>query len=47
MTVKVTPVTKVAQTLQPRFVAGDPPDVIDNSGAGRSGSIPSGISWPS
>ena len=33
VTVKVTPVTKVAQTLQPRFVAGDPPDVIDNSGA--------------
>jgi N-acetylglucosamine transport system substrate-binding protein len=33
VTVKVTPTTKVAQTLQPRFVAGDPPDVIDNSGA--------------
>src|SRR4029453_13575745 len=26
VTVKVTPTTKVAQTLQPRFVAGDPPD---------------------
>jgi N-acetylglucosamine transport system substrate-binding protein len=37
VTVKVTPVTKVAQTLQPRFVAGDPPDVIDNSGAGEIG----------
>jgi N-acetylglucosamine transport system substrate-binding protein len=37
VTVKVTPVTKVAQTLQPRFVAGDPPDVIDNSGAGLIG----------
>jgi len=37
VTVKVTPVTKVAQTLQPRFVAGNPPDVIDNSGAGLIG----------
>ena len=37
VTVKVTPVTKVAQTLQPRFVAGNPPDVIDNSGAGQIG----------
>jgi N-acetylglucosamine transport system substrate-binding protein len=33
-TVKVTPATKLAQTLQPRFVAGNPPDVIDNSGEG-------------
>ena len=32
-TVKVTPTTNIAQTLQPRFVAGNPPDVIDNSGA--------------
>ena len=37
VTVKVTPTTKVAQTLQPRFVAGDPPDVIDNSGADQIG----------
>ena len=37
VTVKVTPTTKVAQTLQPRFVAGDPPDVIDNSGADAIG----------
>jgi N-acetylglucosamine transport system substrate-binding protein len=37
VTVKVTPTTKVAQTLQPRFVAGNPPDVIDNSGAGLIG----------
>jgi N-acetylglucosamine transport system substrate-binding protein len=37
VTVKVTPVTKVAQSLQPRFVAGDPPDVVDNSGAGEIG----------
>jgi N-acetylglucosamine transport system substrate-binding protein len=33
-TVKVTAATNIAQTLQPRFVAGNPPDVIDNSGAG-------------
>ena len=33
-TVDVTPATNLAQTLQPRFVAGNPPDVIDNSGAG-------------
>jgi N-acetylglucosamine transport system substrate-binding protein len=33
-TVKVSPATKLAQTLQPRFVAGNPPDVIDNSGEG-------------
>ncbi|MEU6859314.1 N-acetylglucosamine/diacetylchitobiose ABC transporter substrate-binding protein [Glycomyces sp. NPDC046736] len=26
---------KVGEVLQPRFVAGDPPDVVDNSGAGR------------
>lgn len=32
-TVKVSPQTDIAQTLQPRFVAGNPPDVIDNSGA--------------
>ena len=44
VTVKVTPTTKVAQTLQPRFVAGDPPDVIDNSGADLLGSIRSVIS---
>jgi N-acetylglucosamine transport system substrate-binding protein len=37
VTVKVTPVTKVAQALQPRFVAGNPPDVVDNSGAGQIG----------
>lgn len=33
-TVKVDPATNIAQTLQPRFVAGNPPDVIDNSGDG-------------
>jgi N-acetylglucosamine transport system substrate-binding protein len=36
-TVKVTAATNIAQTLQPRFVAGNPPDVIDNSGAGLIG----------
>jgi N-acetylglucosamine transport system substrate-binding protein len=36
-TVKVTAQTNIAQTLQPRFVAGNPPDVIDNSGAGLIG----------
>ncbi|HEY5821737.1 MAG TPA: N-acetylglucosamine/diacetylchitobiose ABC transporter substrate-binding protein [Propionibacteriaceae bacterium] len=36
-TVKVDPATNIAQTLQPRFVAGNPPDVIDNSGAGLIG----------
>ena len=36
-TVKVTPATNIAQTLQPRFVAGNPPDVIDNSGANLIG----------
>ncbi|GAB3559902.1 N-acetylglucosamine/diacetylchitobiose ABC transporter substrate-binding protein [Spelaeicoccus albus] len=32
-TVKVSPQTNIAQTLQPRFVSGNPPDLIDNSGA--------------
>jgi N-acetylglucosamine transport system substrate-binding protein len=36
-TVKVSPQTNIAQTLQPRFVAGNPPDVIDNSGANLIG----------
>lgn len=36
-TVKVTAQTNIAQTLQPRFVAGNPPDVIDNSGANLIG----------
>jgi N-acetylglucosamine transport system substrate-binding protein len=36
-TAKVTAQTNIAQTLQPRFVAGNPPDVIDNSGAGIIG----------
>ena len=33
VTVKVSPSTKIAQELQPRFVGGNPPDLIDNSGA--------------
>ncbi|MFE9206953.1 N-acetylglucosamine/diacetylchitobiose ABC transporter substrate-binding protein [Micromonospora sp. NPDC007230] len=28
-------IQKVGDVLRPRFVAGDPPDVIDNTGAGR------------
>jgi N-acetylglucosamine transport system substrate-binding protein len=36
-TVKVSPSTQIAQELQPRFVAGNPPDLIDNSGAGAIG----------
>ncbi|GAB3390483.1 N-acetylglucosamine/diacetylchitobiose ABC transporter substrate-binding protein [Humibacter soli] len=34
---KVTPQTNIAQSLQPRFVAGNPPDLIDNSGANQIG----------
>jgi N-acetylglucosamine transport system substrate-binding protein len=36
-TVKVSPATQLAQSLQPRFVGGNPPDVIDDSGAGSIG----------
>ena len=36
-TVKVSPSTKIAQELQPRFVGGNPPDLIDNSGADAIG----------
>ncbi|MGI8881295.1 MAG: N-acetylglucosamine/diacetylchitobiose ABC transporter substrate-binding protein [Jatrophihabitans sp.] len=35
--VKVTPATNLAQSLQPRFVGGNPPDVIDDSGKGNIG----------
>lgn len=31
--VKISPSTDIAQELQPRFVGGNPPDLIDNSGA--------------
>ena len=33
ITVKVQSIQKITEQLQPRFVAGSPPDVIDNSGA--------------
>jgi N-acetylglucosamine transport system substrate-binding protein len=33
VTVKVQSIQKITEQLQPRFVAGNPPDVIDNSGA--------------
>jgi N-acetylglucosamine transport system substrate-binding protein len=36
-TVKVSPATQIAQQLQPRFVGGNPPDLIDNSGANAIG----------
>ena len=37
VTSKVTPQTNIAQSLQPRFVGGNPPDLIDNSGANQIG----------
>src|SRR4051794_30766074 len=37
VTGRVPPSTKIAQGRQPRFVGGDPPDLIDNSGAGSIG----------
>ena len=36
-TAKISPSTKIAQELQPRFVGGNPPDLIDNSGANSIG----------
>lgn len=35
--VEVKPSTQIAQELQPRFVGGNPPDLIDNSGANSIG----------
>lgn len=35
--VDVKPSTQIAQELQPRFVGGNPPDLIDNSGANSIG----------
>src|SRR4051794_23535757 len=35
--IKVSPATQIAQQLQPRFVGGNPPDLIDNSGANAIG----------
>lgn len=37
VTPTVAPSTNIAQELQPRFVAGNPPDLIDNSGANAIG----------
>jgi N-acetylglucosamine transport system substrate-binding protein len=37
VTAKVTSATQIAQTLQPTFVGGNPPDLIDNSGANQIG----------
>lgn len=37
VTIKVSPSTKIATELQPRFVGGNPPDLIDNSGANQIG----------
>lgn len=37
VTFDVKPSTKIATELQPQFVAGNPPDVIDNSGADAIG----------
>lgn len=37
VSVKVSPSTQIAQQLQPRFVGGNPPDLVDNSGAGSIG----------
>ena len=36
-TVKVSASTKIATELQPRFIGGNPPDLIDNSGADSIG----------
>jgi N-acetylglucosamine transport system substrate-binding protein len=36
-TFSVKPSTQIAQELQPRFVGGNPPDLIDNSGANAIG----------
>ncbi|HET8601022.1 MAG TPA: N-acetylglucosamine/diacetylchitobiose ABC transporter substrate-binding protein [Segeticoccus sp.] len=37
VTTKVSPSTQIAQELQPRFVSGNPPDLIDDSGANKIG----------
>lgn len=37
VTAKVAASTKIAQELQPRFVGGNPPDLVDNSGANSIG----------
>ncbi|MBT0768633.1 N-acetylglucosamine/diacetylchitobiose ABC transporter substrate-binding protein [Kineosporia sp. J2-2] len=35
VSVKLTPSTQIATQMQPRFVAGNPPDLLDNSGADK------------
>src|SRR5690625_1852533 len=35
--IEVSPSTQIAQELQPRFTGGNPPDLIDNSGANAIG----------
>ncbi|MDO5736440.1 MAG: extracellular solute-binding protein, partial [Propionibacteriaceae bacterium] len=37
VTVNVTKIQDATKELQPRFAGGDPPDVIDNAGAGKIG----------
>lgn len=37
VTFEISPSTQIAQELQPRFVGGAPPDLVDNSGAGAIG----------
>ncbi|HET7304256.1 MAG TPA: N-acetylglucosamine/diacetylchitobiose ABC transporter substrate-binding protein [Segeticoccus sp.] len=37
VTAKISPSTKIAQELQPRFVSGNPPDLVDDSGANKIG----------
>ncbi|MDO5754078.1 MAG: carbohydrate ABC transporter, N-acetylglucosamine/diacetylchitobiose-binding protein, partial [Arthrobacter sp.] len=37
VTVKISPSTDISQEMQPRFVGGTPPDLIDNSGAKSMG----------
>lgn len=37
VTIQVSPSTMIAQELQPRFIAGNPPDLIDNTGSGSIG----------
>ncbi|MVA74856.1 carbohydrate ABC transporter, N-acetylglucosamine/diacetylchitobiose-binding protein [Auraticoccus sp. F435] len=37
VTPKISPSTAIAQELQPRFAGGNPPDLIDNSGAQQIG----------
>jgi len=40
VTVSVSPSTKIATELQPRFIGGNPPDMFSNSGADSIGMVP-------